>query len=120
MNRRDFIKTGSGAFFIASAGKAFGADAPSNRVRLAMVGCHAKGRGCQVRRSALKLPGVEIAYVCDVDSRALDFAAAEVEKRLSAAEAPDERADLVLGTAPEDEFRRRIECEVVHRFPAFP
>jgi predicted dehydrogenase len=80
MNRRDFIKTGSGAFFIASAGKAFGADAPSNRVRLAMVGCHAKGRGAQVMRSALKVPGVEIAYVCDVDSRALDFAAAEVEK----------------------------------------
>ena len=80
MNRRDFIKTGSGAFFIASAGKAFGVDAPSNRVRLAMVGCHAKGRGAQILRSALKVPGVEIAWVCDVDSRALDFAAAEVEK----------------------------------------
>jgi predicted dehydrogenase len=80
MNRRDFIKNGSGAFFIASAGRALGAEAPSNRVRLAMVGCHAKGRGCQVMRSAMKVPGVEIAWVCDVDSRALDFAAAEVEK----------------------------------------
>ena len=80
MNRREFIKAGSSAFFIAAAGRAFGADAPSNRVRLAIVGCHAKGRGISVMRAAMLVPGVEIAYVCDVDSRAMDFAAAEVEK----------------------------------------
>ena len=80
MNRRDFLKSAGGAFTIAAAGKVFGADAPSNRVRLALVGCHAKGRGAAVMRNALKVPGVEISWVCDVDSRALDFAAAEVEK----------------------------------------
>ena len=80
MNRRDFVKAGSGAFAIAAAGCAIGDAAPSNRVRLAIVGCHAKGRGQSVMKAAMKVPGVEIAYVCDVDSRAREWAAAEVEK----------------------------------------
>ena len=81
MNRRDFIAGGAGAFFVAAAGRAFGAAAPSNRVRLAIVGCHEKGRGITIMRAALKVPGVEIAWVCDVDRRAREFAAAEVEKQ---------------------------------------
>ena len=81
MNRRDFIKSGTGVFAIASAGRAFGDAAASNRVRLAIVGCHEKGRGQAVMKSAMKVPGVEIAYVCDVDARARDWAAAEVEKQ---------------------------------------
>ena len=80
MNRREFIKTGAGAFFIASAGKVFGASAPSNRVRLAIVGCHADGRGFSVMQSAMKVPGVEIACVCDVDRRARENAADFVMK----------------------------------------
>ena len=59
MNRREFIKTGAGAFFVAAAGSAFGAGAASNRVRLAIVGCHENGRGFQVMKSAMKVPGVE-------------------------------------------------------------
>ena len=77
--RRGFIKTAGGAFFIAAAGRAFGANAPSNRVRLAIVGCHEKGRGARVMRAAMEA-GAEIAWVCDVDSRARDYAAAEVLK----------------------------------------
>ncbi len=80
MNRRDFIKSGTGAFFVAAAGKAVGAGAASNRVRLAIVGCHAKGRGFTVMKAAMKVPGVEIAWVCDVDSRAREFAADYVLK----------------------------------------
>jgi len=80
MNRRDFIKTGAGAFFIAASGRAFGADAPANRVRLAIVGCHPKGRGYSVLKTALKVPGVEIAWVCDVDSRAREAASDLVYK----------------------------------------
>ena len=80
MNRRDFVKTGAGAFFIAASGRALGQGAASNRVRLAIVGCHEKGRGISVMRRALTVPGLEIAWVCDVDSRARDFAAAEVQK----------------------------------------
>ncbi|MBO7721421.1 MAG: Gfo/Idh/MocA family oxidoreductase [Kiritimatiellae bacterium] len=75
MNRREFIKAGAGAFFIASAGRAIGAGAASNRVRLAIIGCHEKGRGFVVMKEAMKVPGVEIACVCDVDSRAREFAA---------------------------------------------
>ena len=80
MNRRDFIKAGTGAFFIASADRLFGLGAPSNRVRLAIVGCHAKGRGFQVMKRAMKVPGVEIAWVCDVDSRAREFASNYVKE----------------------------------------
>ena len=54
MNRKEFILGGAGAFFIASAGKAFGADAPSNRVRLALVGCREKGLGAAVVQRALQ------------------------------------------------------------------
>ena len=80
MNRREFIRAGGGAFFIATAGKVFGVAAPSNRVRLAIIGCRAKGRGFEVMQSAIKVPGVEIAVVCDVDSRALDAAAAKIRE----------------------------------------
>jgi len=80
MNRRDFIKTGAGAFFIAASGRAFGVGAASNRVRLAIVGCHPNGRGYAVLKTALKVPGVEIAWVCDVDSRARDVASDLVYK----------------------------------------
>ena len=80
MNRRDFIKAGMSAFTIASSGRAIGIDAPSNRVRLAIVGCHEKGRGQSLMRGTMKVPGIEIACVCDVDSRAMDWAANLVEK----------------------------------------
>lgn len=80
MNRREFITVGAGAFFVASANRVFGAAAPSNRVRLAIVGCHELGRGINVMKAALQVPGIEIAWVCDVDGRAREFAAAYVLK----------------------------------------
>ena len=75
INRRNFIAGSAGAFFVAASGRALGAGAASNRLRFALVGCHEKGRGVQVGKAALKNAGVEIACVCDVDSRAMDFAA---------------------------------------------
>ena len=80
MNRKEFLLTSGGALLSASAGRVFGAVAPSDKVRLAIAGCHEKGRGICVMRAALTVPGVEIAWVCDVDSRARDFAAAEVTR----------------------------------------
>ena len=74
MNRREFVAAGTGAFFVAAANRVFGAGAASNRVRLCIVGCHEKGRGFSVMKAAMKVPGVEIACVCDVDSRAREFA----------------------------------------------
>ena len=110
MNRRDFIKAGSaGAFFIAAGGRAFGLASPANRVRLCIVGCSRtqydpasgrnlmnpkgnRGRGYQVMVGALKVPGVEIAAVCDVDRNATAYAAAEV-KRLAGNE-PKQYRDM--------------------------
>jgi len=80
MNRREFIVLGTSAFFIASANRLFGAGAASNRVRLAIMGCHERGRGRTVLTAMMHVPGVEIAWVCDVDARARDFAAEYVEK----------------------------------------
>lgn len=97
MNRRDFIKTGTGAFFIAAAGRALGQGAPSNRIRLCVVGCARtaysetakrfvvdpkgfRGRGFQVMQAAMEVSGCEIAALCDVDATALDYAASEVKR----------------------------------------
>ena len=55
------------------------AGAPSNRVRLAVMGVG--GRGSALMQSAMHFPDIEIAAVCDVDSRAMDKAAAEVAKQ---------------------------------------
>ncbi len=80
MQRREFIGGGLGLFAIAAAGRAFGAGAASNRVRLAVMGCHAKGRGFQLMQRAAELPGVEVAAVCDVDARARKAAADKVQE----------------------------------------
>lgn len=77
-NRRDFVKMSAGAFFIAASSKALGVGSPLNRVRLAVVGCREGGRGHEVMQNAVKVPGVEIAVVCDVDLRAMDAAAAKI------------------------------------------
>lgn len=78
MQRREFIGGGLGMFVLAAAGRAFGANAASNRVRLAVMGCHAGGRGFQLMQRAAELPGVEIAVVCDVDARAREAAVAKI------------------------------------------
>ena len=80
VGRRVFLSASGGALLCAAARRTFGSIAPSNKVRLAIVGCHADGRGICVMRAALAVPDVEIAWVCDVDSRARDFAAAEVAR----------------------------------------
>ena len=76
--RRSFVKSGVAAFSIMAVSKILGADAPSNRVRIAVMGCHPKGRGFAVMQRAVATPGCEIAVVCDVDSRAREAAAAKI------------------------------------------
>ena len=99
MNRRTFLASGAaaGAFYIATNGTAWGVSSPSNRIRLCVVGCSRtafdpvtlrnvfnpkgnRGRGYQVMVGALKVPGVEIAAVCDVDRIATEYAASEVKR----------------------------------------
>ena len=102
MNRGDFIRGGASVFAIAAAGRAFGLNAPSNRVRLAVMGCHRRGRGFALMKSVLAAGGAEIAVVCDVDSRAREEAAAKV-KELTGVE-PDKACDVreVLARADVD------------------
>ncbi len=81
MNRRTFMKRASLAgVSLLSANQLFGQDVASKRVRIAIMGCHAKGRGNVVMQALMKVPGVEIATVCDVDARARVDAAACVAK----------------------------------------
>ena len=61
MKRREFVKSGAGAFAIAAAGRAIGAGAPSNRVRVAIMGCHERGRGKQLL--ATIMPYADVATV---------------------------------------------------------
>lgn len=82
MNRRDFLKaTVCSTAALAAGAQAFGQGAPSDRVRVAMMGCHGKGRGFHLMKTVAALPGVEVATVCDVDARARDEAAAEILKQ---------------------------------------
>ncbi len=53
------------------------ADSPANRLRVAVVGVN--GRGRRLTDVFSRLPGCEVGWVCDVDSRLLDRAAAVAE-----------------------------------------
>jgi len=71
MNRRDFIKNTS----FAAAGitilnfPVFGKNAPSNKVILAVMGVNS--RGAYLAENFAKLPNAEIAYICDVEEKAI-------------------------------------------------
>jgi predicted dehydrogenase len=72
INRRQFLKQSSalGAGLVAfGVAPARGADAPSRKVILGIMGTN--GRGTDLIKGFTALPGVEFAYVCDVDSRAV-------------------------------------------------
>src|SRR6187402_1504966 len=71
MKRRDFIKNSS----FAAAGitilnfPVFGKNAPSNKVQLAVMGVNS--RGAYLAESFAGLANVEIAYLCDVEEKAI-------------------------------------------------
>lgn len=92
MKRREFIKTAAAAAASVPIGYAYGQNAPSERVRVAVMGCHAKGRGFSLLRTLLGVPGVEVATVCDVDTRALDAASEAVLKK--SGKAPKKEKDI--------------------------
>ncbi len=72
-NRRDFIKSagaaGLGVGFLGSNIPVFGKNAPSEKVVVAVMGTN--GRGMAHVEELCRLQGAEIAYICDVDSRAV-------------------------------------------------
>ena len=72
MDRRKFIKDSS----IATAGltilnfPVFGKNAPSNKVIVGVMGVNS--RGAYLAESFAKLPNVEVAYICDVEEKAIE------------------------------------------------
>ena len=92
MTRKEFIWGSGSAFAIAAAGRAYGAGAPSNRVRIAMMGCHEKGRGKQLMQTVA--PYADIVSVCDVDARARAFAANFVKEKSNGAVTATQEKDI--------------------------
>jgi predicted dehydrogenase len=77
-DRRRFLAA-SAAATLAAATAAGAAEAPANRVRLAVMGVH--GRGLALLRGFSSFPDVEIAYVCDPDDNVVPAALRAVNAR---------------------------------------
>lgn len=94
INRRGFMQSTAAAGLTVLGGSVnvFGQGAPSATVRVALMGCHAKGRGFQLMKAVSGVPGVEIVTVCDVDARAMDEAAAEILAKTQ--KAPKKERDI--------------------------
>jgi predicted dehydrogenase len=72
MQRRDFIKNASvltGGVTILNF-PIFGKNAPSNKVIVSVMGVN--GRGAYLASSFAKLSNVEVAYLCDVEAKAIE------------------------------------------------
>jgi predicted dehydrogenase len=88
LTRRQFLKQTSmlaGSLVTLGGVPALAVDSssPNNRVRLAVIGCN--GRGMNHVTALLALPNAEIAYICDVDSRAMQKGIAAVTRKQSRA-----------------------------------
>ncbi|HSU54137.1 MAG TPA: Gfo/Idh/MocA family oxidoreductase [Candidatus Dormibacteraeota bacterium] len=82
LTRRTFLKQSS----LLTAGITLGARptaragvGPNEKVQVAIIGCN--GRGMDHIAGYLQVPNAQIAYVCDVDSRAVDKGLAAVAKK---------------------------------------
>jgi predicted dehydrogenase len=86
ISRRAFLKQSS--LLTASLTVLFGRwpspAAPNEQVRVGIIGCN--GRGMDHIASYLALPNAEVAYVCDVDTRALDKGLAAARKKSAGAQ----------------------------------
>ena len=76
-SRRDFVK---GAALVAAPAvrTAWGQGSPSKQINMGVVGF--RGRGRDHYRAFARIPGVRVAYLCDIDERLFPGAIAEVEK----------------------------------------
>src|SRR5260370_6528874 len=77
--RRTFLKTGAvAAASLASASSAMKILGANERIRIAVVGV--RGRGWDHVKGFHPIPGVEIAYLCDIDENVLRQRVADAEK----------------------------------------
>ena len=74
--RRNFV-AGATLSVAPAIRPAWGQQTPNNQIRLAVVGI--RGRGRDHYRAFTKIPGVRVAYLCDIDERLFRGAVAEVE-----------------------------------------
>jgi predicted dehydrogenase len=87
MERRNFLKnTLAGAALLSAPSFAhgglsgiFGQQAPSNKVKVALIGC--RNQGFSNLSAFLQYPEVECVSLCDIDDEWLNKRAAEVEKK---------------------------------------
>jgi len=74
LNRRDFVKStgvaGLGLGLVGGVFPAFGKNAPNEKVVVAVMGLN--GRGGGLTNEIARMDGYEIAYICDVDERAVE------------------------------------------------
>ncbi len=86
MNRRNFLQKsalsaaglGLSPLFGSAHGAIFGQTAPSNNVKVALIGC--RSMGFSNLSNFLKYPEVECVALCDIDDEWLNKRAADVEK----------------------------------------
>jgi predicted dehydrogenase len=85
MTRRDFLKqtstVGAGLVTLSASNALRAAASPNDKLVLGVMGCN--GRGMAHIAEFLSVPNVEIAYVCDVDSRAVEKGVAAVAQKQS-------------------------------------
>jgi len=83
ITRRDFLKqtsvVGAGMVTLGTARWLRAAASPNDKLVLGIMGCN--GRGMAHIAEFLAVPNVEIAYVCDVDSRAVERGVAAVARK---------------------------------------
>ncbi len=79
-NRREFLKQSAlaGAGVLTSSNLFAFRGSPNEKVVIGVMGTNS--RGFFVARMFAQLPNVEVAYVCDVDSKVLEKTIAEIEK----------------------------------------
>ncbi len=81
INRRTFMRvaaTGAGLGVLSQASVAAGVRAPSDMVRVGIMGVN--GRGNALAQSFARIAGSEVTYICDVDSRAVTKTIAAVSE----------------------------------------
>ncbi len=83
ISRRRFVKRTvtftAGIATLGAARTLSAAKSPNEKVIVAIIGCN--GRGMDHIAGYLSVPNMEIAYICDVDSRAIDKGIAAVSKK---------------------------------------
>jgi predicted dehydrogenase len=83
LSRRTFIKRtaalSAGLTALAHSPVLRATKGPSEKVIVSIIGCN--GRGLDHIAGYLSVPNLEIAYICDVDSRAVDKGIAAVSKK---------------------------------------